>query len=344
MTVEQGLRDREATIASPQRRRSASAPAVEAAGLVKSFGDVRALDGLELAVPQGSVYGVLGPNGAGKTTTIRILATLVRPDGGTARVLGHDVVRESEAVRDRISLTGQFAALDEDLTGAENLRILGRLLGLSPRQAKQRTNELLAGFGLAEASSRQVKTYSGGMRRRLDLAAGIILTPEVLFLDEPTTGLDPESRGQVWDIVRAVVAGDTTVLLTTQYLEEADRLADRIAVVDRGTVIAEGTPTDLKASVGSGTLELRVAEPNERSSAADLVGRVLGAPVRLGPDPTALSAAAIDIARIAELLIALRDAGIDLASFAVGQPRLEEVFLTLTGRPAETTSAQEEAA
>jgi ABC-2 type transport system ATP-binding protein len=228
-----------------------SALAVEASGLVKTFGNTRAVDRVDLAVPAGSVYGVLGPNGAGKTTIIRMLATLLRPDAGSVRVLGHDIVREADAVRGRVALTGQYASVDEDLTGRENLVLLARLLGHARAQAKARAGELLEAFGLAEAADRLVKTYSGGMRRRLDIAASIVVTPELLFLDEPTTGLDPRSRNQVWELVRALAATGTTVLLTTQYLEEADQLADRIAVIDRGSLIAEGTPGQLKASVGT---------------------------------------------------------------------------------------------
>src|SRR3712207_5836149 len=210
--------------------------AVETSGLVKAFGSTRAVDGVDLAVPSGVVYGVLGPNGAGKTTTIRILATLLRPDAGSARVLGHDVVGEADAVRGLVSLTGQLASVDEDLTGRENLILLGRLLGLGRRAAKPRADELLSAFGLADAGGRLVKHYSGGMRRRLDLAASIVVTPELMFLDEPTTGLDPRSRNQVWDIIRALVGEGTTILLCTQYLDEADQLADRIAVIDHGQI------------------------------------------------------------------------------------------------------------
>lgn len=219
-----------------------AALAIETNGLLKVFGDNRAVDGIDLAVPAGTVYGVLGPNGAGKTTAVRMLATLLRPDGGEARVFGKDVVRDADAVRARVSLTGQYASVDEDLTGAENLILLGRLLGHRKPAARDRAAQLLAAFGLTEAAGRQVKKYSGGMRRRIDIAASILNTPDLLFLDEPTTGLDPRSRNQVWDIVRAVVAQGTTVLLTTQYLDEADRLASRIAVIDHGKVIAEGTP------------------------------------------------------------------------------------------------------
>ena len=247
--------------------------AIEATGLVKSFGKTRAVDGVDLAVQRGAVYGVLGPNGAGKTTTIRMLATLLRPDAGSARVLGHDIVTEADAVRGLVSLTGQLASVDDDLTGRENLILLGRLLGYRTKQARARADELLAAFGLEEASGRLVKNYSGGMRRRLDLAASIVVTPELMFLDEPTTGLDPRSRNQVWDIIRALAGQGTTVLLCTQYLDEADQLADRIAVIDRGKVIAEGTPTSLKASVGGGALRVRLLDPEQRDEAA----RVLGA-------------------------------------------------------------------
>ena len=225
--------------------------AIEASGLVKSFGDTRAVDGVDLAVRTGSVYGVLGPNGAGKTTTIRMLATLLRPDEGEARVLGHDVVAEADEVRGLVSLTGQLASVDEDLTGRENLILLGRLLGLGRPEAKARADELLEAFGLADAATRLVKNYSGGMRRRLDISASIVVTPQVMFLDEPTTGLDPRSRNQVWDIIRALAGEGTTILLCTQYLDEADQLAEGIAVIDHGQVIAEGTPGQLKASVGS---------------------------------------------------------------------------------------------
>src|SRR5687767_3766944 len=226
--------------------------AIEATGLVKSFGDTRAVAGVDLAVRSGSVYGVLGPNGAGKTTTIRMLATLLRPDAGTASVLGHDIVKEAHKVRGVVSLTGQLASVDEDLTGRENLILIGRLVGLSRPDAKARADELLDAFGLAEASGKQVKNYSGGMRRRIDISASIVVTPQVMFLDEPTTGLDPRSRNQVWEIIRALSAEGTTTLLCTQYLEEADQLAYGIAVIDRGKVIAEGTPAQHKASVGSG--------------------------------------------------------------------------------------------
>src|SRR5215207_5894861 len=253
-----------------------TALAIEASGLVKTFGEVKAVDGVDLTVAKGSVYGVLGPNGAGKTTTIRMLATLISPDGGSAKVLGHDIATEGDQVRAKVSLTGQMASVDEDLTGRENLILLGRLLGLKRQGAKQRANELLGAFGLEEAATRLVKHYSGGMRRRLDIAASIVVTPELMFLDEPTTGLDPRSRNQVWEIVRTLVADGTTVLLSTQYLDEADQLADGIAVIDRGKVIAEGTPAQLKRSVGSGALHVRLLDPERRAEAEPIVARVLG--------------------------------------------------------------------
>ncbi len=315
---------------------TASTPlAIEAHGLVKTFGNTRAVDGVDLAVAPATVYGVLGPNGAGKTTTIRMLATLLKPDSGTARVLGHDVQREADAVRSRVSLTGQFASVDEDLTGMENLVLLGRLLGFSFRDARTRGNELLAAFDLAEAAGKQVKNYSGGMRRRLDIAASIVVTPDLLFLDEPTTGLDPRSRNDVWSIIRAMVRGGTTVLLTTQYLEEADQLADRIAVIDHGKVIAEGTSGELKASVGAGALHVRIADPGSRHEAERLLARALRVPVRLEADPAALSASVSDPDLAAKALLALGQAGIDVTNFSLGQPSLDEVFLALTGHIAE---------
>src|SRR5918995_988281 len=305
--------------------------AIEATGLVKSFGQTKAVDGVDLAVRTGSVYGVLGPNGAGKTTTIRMLATLLRPDAGSARVLGHDIVTEADAVRSLVSLTGQLASVDEDLTGRENLVLMARLLGHDRAGAKARATELLEAFGLADAAGRQVKNYSGGMRRRLDIAASIVVTPRLMFLDEPTTGLDPRSRNQVWDIVRALIGEGTTVLLCTQYLEEADQLADRIAVIDHGRVIAEGTPAQLKASVGRGALHVRLLDPDQRTRAAEL----LGDDVHLLPDPTALSLPGAGAEQASEAIAALVSAGIAVAGFSLGQPSLDEGFLALPGqRPA----------
>jgi len=314
--------------------------AIEATGLVKTFGETRAVDGVDLVVRRGSVYGMLGPNGAGKTTTIRMLATLIRPDAGSALVLGHDIVEESDAVRGAVSLTGQLASVDEDLTGRENLILLGRLLGLKRAAAKARSDELLEAFGLAEAENKLVKNYSGGMRRRLDISASIVVTPELMFLDEPTTGLDPRSRNQVWGIIRALVAGGTTILLCTQYLEEADQLADGIAVIDQGRVIAEGTPGQLKASIGSGSLRVRLLDPAQRPQAEQILDRELGA-ITLEADPAALSASCSDADRAAEAVAELTRSGVRLADFSLGQPSLDEVFLALTGHPAEETSSEE---
>jgi ABC-2 type transport system ATP-binding protein len=310
--------------------------AIEASDLVKSFGDTRAVDGVDLSVRTGAVYGMLGPNGAGKTTTIRMLATLLRPDSGTARVLGHDIVTEADAVRGLVSLTGQLASVDEDLSGRENLVLVGRLLGYSRSQARARAAELLEAFGLGDAAGRLVKNYSGGMRRRLDIAASIVVTPELMFLDEPTTGLDPRSRNQVWDIIRTLAGQGTTVLLCTQYLDEADQLADGIAVIDHGKVIAEGTPSQLKASVGRGALHVHLLDPEHRSQAEQVLARALGTGVHLEADPAALSAACPpDPERAAEAIAELSRNGIAIAGFSLGQPSLDEVFLALTGRPAE---------
>jgi len=314
--------------------------AIEATGLAKSFGDVRAVDGVDLAVRSGSVYGVLGPISAGKTTTIRMLATLVRPDAGTTRVLGHDIVREADAVRALVSLTGQLASVDEDLTGRENLVLLGRLLGLKRGDAKARAAELLEAFGLADAAGRLVKHYSGGMRRRLDIAASIVVTPKLMFLDEPTTGLDPRSRSQVWAIVRALAAEGTTILLCTQYLDEADQLADGIAVIDHGRVIAEGTPAQLKASAGSGVLHVRLLDPEQRPETERALAEELPS-VHLEPDPAALSARCSDADRAAEAIAALVRSEVRVANFSLDRPSLDEVFLALTGRPAEDEAASE---
>jgi ABC-2 type transport system ATP-binding protein len=305
--------------------------AIEADGLVKRFKDVAAVNGVDLAVPRGVVYGVLGPNGSGKTTTIRMLATLLKPDGGSARVLGHDIVKEARAVRSRVSLTGQSASVDDQLTGVENLVFLGRLLGYSWAQARSRAAELLEAFGLTEAGGRLVGTYSGGMRRRIDIAAGIIVTPDLMFLDEPTTGLDPRSRNQVWDVVRALTAHGTTVLLTTQYLDEADQLADRIAVIDHGRVIAEGTSGELKARVGTGALHVRLKDEAQRPLAAETLEQIIGVPVELSSDPAGMTARIDDAERVAAGLAALSRAQVGIETFALGQPSLDEVFLALTG-------------
>jgi ABC-2 type transport system ATP-binding protein len=311
-------------------------PAIEAVGLVKHYGKTKALNGLDLTVTRGTVYGLLGPNGAGKTTAVRVLATLLRADGGQARVLGHDVSTSAAAVRRVIGLTGQYAALDEYLTGRSNLIMIGELSRLTGKAAARRADELLAQFDLTEAGSRAVKTYSGGMRRRLDLAASLIGHPAVLFLDEPTTGLDPSARALMWEIVRQLVADGTTLLLTTQYLDEADQLADRIAVIDGGQVIAEGTPTELKASMGSQRLLITLAEGADAFAAAAALrpfatgavnpnewDRLLEVPV------TASDGLATDVVR------ALDAAGVKVSDIAVRSASLDDVFLTLTGHKAE---------
>lgn len=323
-----------------------SPPAIETRGLIKTFGDNRAVDGVDLTVPAGTVYGLLGPNGAGKTTVVRMLATLLRPDGGTAQVFGHDVVREADAVRSRVSLTGQYASVDEDLTGTENLVLIARLLGHAKSRARERAAQLLEAFGLTEAADRQVKKYSGGMRRRLDISASILNTPDLLFLDEPTTGLDPRSRNQVWDIVRMVVANGTTVLLTTQYLDEADQLAGRIAVIDRGRTIADGTPGELKSSIGAGTVHVRLRDAEQRAAAERVLAAELRTTVQLEADPVALTARADASGsdrgaaeQASRALARLAEAGIVVDEFALGQPSLDEVFMALTDRPAVTEEA-----
>jgi ABC-2 type transport system ATP-binding protein len=313
--------------------------AIQTTGLTKSFGKTRALAGVDLRIGKGSVYGLLGPNGAGKTTTIRILATLLKPDEGTATVLGLDVVRDARTVREKVSLTGQYASVDEDLTGHENLVLVGRLLGLGWRAARERASELLDAFGLGDAAGRQVLTYSGGMRRRIDIAASLVTIPEILFLDEPTTGLDPRSRNQVWELVRRIAAEGTTVLLTTQYLDEADRLAQRLAVIDHGRVIAEGTSRELKASVGANALHVRLVKAEHRALAQQLIARVLGDGVLPGSEPLEVAARLANPAQAAAVLAALTEGQVDVAEFSVGSPSLDEVFLALTGRPADAAAA-----
>ncbi|WP_084964867.1 ATP-binding cassette domain-containing protein [Thermoactinospora rubra] len=316
--------------------------AIETRGLVKVFGAHRAVGGVDLSVPAGCVYSVLGPNGAGKTTLIRMIATLLRPDGGTARVLGHDVTTEAARVRARLALTGQFASLDEDLTGLENLTLLARLRGHRGRAAGKRAGDLLEAFSLSEAAKRAVKTYSGGMRRRLDIAASLVVRPDLLILDEPTTGLDPRSRGQVWQSVRALVDAGATVLLTTQYLEEADQLADRIAVLDHGRVIAEGTSSRLKALAGAAALRVRVADRDDRPEAARLLAALLGADPVLEPDPVALTLRVDEPAAAAKALAAVTERGLRIDEYALAHPSLDEVFLALTGKPADGPAPRHE--
>ncbi|MFC0041948.1 ATP-binding cassette domain-containing protein [Actinomadura rayongensis] len=312
-------------------------PIVLAEGLHKRFGDTHALRGLDLAVPAGTVCGVLGPNGAGKTTAVRILATLTAPDAGHARIAGLDVVADAARVRARIGLAGQYAAVDAKLTGRGNLRMFGRLFHLPRAAARRRADELLERFGLTAAADRVVGGYSGGMRRRLDLAASLILRPDVLFLDEPTTGLDPRSRGAIWDAVRELAAGGATVLLTTQYLEEADRLADEVAVVDHGRVIATGTPDALKSRIGD-RLDVVVADPARAADAAQVLARLAGAYPALAGG-TRFSVPLTAPVRLADVVRELDRAGVDADDVALRRPTLDEVFLRLTGADAEPAEA-----
>ncbi|HEX2316250.1 MAG TPA: ATP-binding cassette domain-containing protein [Thermomonospora sp.] len=306
--------------------------AIVAEGLRKRYGDTDALAGVDLAVREGTVCGLLGPNGAGKSTVVRILGTLLRPDGGRAEVAGYDVVRQAARVRHRIGLAGQQPAIDEILTGRENLEMWGRLYHLDARTARRRAEELLERFGLADAAHKRAKHYSGGMRRRLDLAAGMILAPRVLFLDEPTTGLDPRHRDEVWRAVRGLVAGGTTVLLTTQYLEEADRLAHQITVLDGGRVIADDTPERLKSRIGGDQIDLMVADPADLPRAAELLGRVAGAEPETSPESRRVSVPVRDrLSALVESARAVEEAGIAVEDIALRRPTLDEVFLRLTG-------------
>ena len=305
--------------------------AIEVKGLQKVFGDNKAVDGIDLEVPSGMIYGVLGPNGAGKTTTINMLATLLGPDGGTAKIFGHDVVKEPQIVRQLIGVTGQYASVDDKLSAIENLVIFGRLLGLSRKEAKAKANELLEEFGLTEAAKRPLSKFSGGMRRRLDLAASLIAQPPLIFLDEPTTGLDPRTRNQMWDTIRRLVKSGSTILLTTQYLEEADQLADRIAVIDKGRVVAEGTPNELKRSIGAATLQLQISSEAHIAEARSIIEKVLGVKTQ-NPEPKLITAPMKDPDTVTDLLVALKKAGIKLDEVSVQKPSLDEVFFALTGK------------
>ncbi|MBV9206916.1 MAG: ATP-binding cassette domain-containing protein [Actinobacteria bacterium] len=317
-----------------------TAHAIEATGLIKRFGKTTALNGVDLMARSGRVLGVLGPNGAGKTTAVRILATLMRPDGGQARVCGYDVLREAHQVRQLIGLTGQYASVDEGLSGSNNLIMIGRLLGLPRAAARARAAELLARFELTDAGARPVKTYSGGMRRRLDLAASLVGQPRVLYLDEPTTGLDPRSRSDVWGMVRGLVADGVTVLLTTQYLDEADQLAHDIVVIDHGKVVATGTPDELKARTGGQVLRVSPADSRRLAEAAALLEALIGAEVTTDVEAGVVSVPVAQAAAMARIVRELEDRGIELAEFTLRKPSLDEVFFTLTGHPADGNDAE----
>jgi oleandomycin transport system ATP-binding protein len=308
-----------------------TANAIEAVGLVKRFGKTTALDGVDLVARQGRVLGVLGPNGAGKTTVVRILATLLKPDGGQASVCGYDVVRDAHQVRQLIGLTGQYASVDEGLSGTNNLIMIGRLLGLPRSDARARASELLARFELADAAGRPAKTYSGGMRRRLDLAASLVGNPRVLYLDEPTTGLDPRSRADVWVMIRGLIADGVTVLLTTQYLEEADHLAHDIAVIDHGKVVATGTPDELKARTGGQVLQVSPADPARIAEVAALLAAGTTAEVVTDAEAGVVTVPVADATLVPHLFREFDDRGIELAEFTLRKASLDEVFFTVTG-------------
>jgi ABC-2 type transport system ATP-binding protein len=309
--------------------------AVHATGLVKAFGAFRAVDGVDLEIGRGEIFGVLGPNGAGKTTMLKMLATLLPIDAGHARIFGVDVAREPHRVRQLLGVTGQYASVDENLTATENLWLFGRLQGLRAAEARATAKRLLGQFGLEEAADKPIAKFSGGMRRRLDLAASLITRPPLIFLDEPTTGLDPRTRGQMWDTIRGLVADGCTVLLTTQYLDEADQLAGRIAVIDRGRKVAEGTPDELKSSVGASTLQLQLADAQDEPLARGVVLRTIGAEPVLTPESARMNVALQNADQAADVLIGLREAGIEIASVSVDKPTLDEVFLALTGHTTE---------
>ena len=309
--------------------------AIEATGLVKNFGDLTAVDHIDLHVPVGSIYGVLGPNGAGKTTTIRMLATLLSIDEGRAEIFGHDVAKDAHRVRQLIGVTGQYASVDETMSAKENLDIFCRLHGLKGAAVKTKIDTLLESFGLTDAANKPLAQFSGGMRRRLDLAASLISQPPLIFLDEPTTGLDPRTRLQMWDTIRDLVASGSTVLLTTQYLDEADQLADRIAVIDTGKVVAEGTADELKALVGTSALQLTLAQGADVNAAAAVIADVVGAAPAIGPEPGLITTPLTNTAVVTDVLVRLRDRGFDVAQMSLSKPSLDEVFLTITGHAAE---------
>jgi ABC-2 type transport system ATP-binding protein len=305
--------------------------AVYATGLVKTFDGFRAVDGIDLEVRQGEIFGVLGPNGAGKTTTLKMLATLLPIDAGQASVFGVDVAREPHRIRQLLGVTGQYASVDEDLTAAENLWLFGRLQGLRSGEARATAKRLLEQFALEEAADKPIAQFSGGMRRRLDLAASLIIRPPLIFLDEPTTGLDPRTRGQMWDTIRGLVADGCTVLLTTQYLDEADQLADRISVIDRGRKVAEGTPDELKSSVGNSALQLQLAAGADEELALQVVRRVVGVEPVSAPRSGRINVPLDDADAASDVLIGLRQAGVQITSVSVSKPTLDEVFLAITG-------------
>jgi ABC-2 type transport system ATP-binding protein len=317
--------------------------AIDATGLVKNFGQLRAVDSVDLEVGQGEIFGVLGPNGAGKTTALRMLATLLSIDGGQARVFGVDVAREPHRVRQLIGMTGQFASVDEDLTATENLWMFGRLQGLRSADSRAAAKRLLGQFGLEEAADKPISQFSGGMRRRLDLAASLITRPPLIFLDEPTTGLDPRTRAQMWETIRELVTEGCTVLLTTQYLDEADQLAGRIAVIDRGRKVAEGTPDQLKASVGNSTLQLQLAPDADQELARQIIRRVAGADPVLTPESGRMNVPLDAADRAADVLIGFREAGVGIASVSVAQPTLDEVFFAITGHGADPADEHQSA-
>lgn len=332
---------------SVQTNAAASATsAVRIRGLVKTFGDYTAVNHIDLDIRRGEIFGVLGPNGAGKTTMINMLATLLAIDDGHAEIFGVDVAREPHKIRQLIGVTGQYASVDEKLTGRENLQLIARLQGLSRTAARSVAVELLEEFGLGAAADKPLSTFSGGMRRRLDLAASLITRPPLIFLDEPTTGLDPRTRNQMWETIRNLVAGGVTVLLTTQYLEEADQLADRIGVIDRGQIVAQGTPGELKASIGGSSLQLILGDAGDEDRARAVISELFAGDVVHVPDPGAITVSLQVASDAATVLLALRDHSIDVSSIKVQEPSLDDVFLTITGEtatePSPTDASREE--